>query len=102
MKNFFLIIIILIFTTSCQSIKDGLTMQKKNNSDEFLIKKKNPLILPPDFDKLPEPSNSELKDEKEEINEIELLLKSGVENNSTNFKKKSQVEEIILKEIKTE
>ena len=102
MKNFFLMIIILIFTTSCQAVKDGLTMQKKNNSDEFLIKKKNPLILPPDYDKLPEPSNSELKDKKKEINEIELLLKSGVENNSTNSKKKSQVEEIILKEIKTE
>ena len=95
-------ITILIFTMSCQSVKDGLTMQKKNNSDEFLIKKKNPLVLPPDYDKLPEPGNSEFKDKKKEINEIELLLKSGVENNSTNFKKKSQVEEMILKEIKTE
>ena len=101
MKKFFLMITILIFTTSCQSVKDGLTMQKKNNSDEFLIKKKNPLVLPPDYGKLPEPVNSELK-VKKEINEIELLLKSGVENNSTNSKKKSQVEEIILKEIKTE
>ena len=95
-------ITILIFTMSCQSVKDGLTMQKKNNSDEFLIKKKNPLVLPPDYDKLPEPGNSEFKDKKKEINEIELLLKSGVENNSTNSKKKSQVEEMILKEIKTE
>ena len=102
MKKFFLTIILLIFTTSCQSVKDGLTMQKKNNSDEFLIKKKNPLVLPPDYGKLPEPGNSEFKGNKKEINEIELLLKSGVENNSTNSKKKSQVEEIILKEIKTE
>ena len=102
MKKFFLMIIILIFTTSCQTVQDGLTMQKKNNSDEFLIKKKNPLVLPPDYGKLPEPGNSEFKDKKKEINEIELLLKSGVENNSTNSKKKSQVEEMILKEIKTE
>ena len=48
MKNYLLIIIVLILMTACQSVKDGLTMQKKNNSDEFLIKKKNPLILPPD------------------------------------------------------
>ena len=102
MKKFFLMTTILIFTMSCQSVKDGLTMQKKNNSDEFLIKKKNPLVLPPDYGKLPEPGNSEFKDKKKEINEIELLLKSGVENNSTNSKKKSQVEEMILKEIKTE
>ena len=102
MKKFFLIITILIFTTSCQSVKDGLTMQKKNNSDEFLIKKKNPLVLPPDYGKLPEPVNNESENKKKEINEIELLLKSGVENKSINSKKKSQVEEIILKEIKTE
>ena len=100
MKKFFLIITILIFTTSCQSVKDGLTMQK-NNSDEFLIKKKNPLVLPPDYGKLPEPGNSEFKGKKRnKWNRV--LLKSGVENNSTNSKKKSQVEEIILKEIKTE
>ena len=77
-------------------------MQKKNNSDEFLIKKKNPLVLPPDYGKLPEPVNNESENKKKEINEIELLLKSGVENKSINSKKKSQVEEIILKEIKTE
>ena len=49
MKNFILVIIILFVTSSCQSMKDGLTMKKKNNSDEFLIEKKNPLVLPPDY-----------------------------------------------------
>ncbi len=101
MKNFFLIII-LIITASCQSVKDGLTMQKKNNSDEFLIKKKNPLILPPEYGKLPTPVDNEIKEKKENINEIELLLKSGVENKSNRSNKKSPAEEIILKEIKTE
>ena len=102
MRNYLLIISVLILTTSCQSVKDGLTMQKKNNSDEFLIKKKNPLVLPPDYGKLPEPNYSELKDKKKETNEIELLLNNGVENNSNNSNKKSTIEEIILKEIKTE
>jgi hypothetical protein len=32
-----------------------LTGKKKTNSDEFLVKKKNPLSLPPEFEKLPEP-----------------------------------------------
>ena len=102
MKNFFLSIVILLTLVSFQSVKDGLTMQKKNNSDEFLIEKKNPLVLPPDYGKLPEPNYSELKDKKKETNEIELLLNNGVENNSNNSNKKSTVEEIILKEIKTE
>ena len=67
-----------------------------------MIEKKNPLVLPPDYGKLPEPNNGELKDKKKETNEIELLLNNGVENNSNNSNKKSTVEEIILKEIKTE
>ena len=102
MNKFYLLFIILILTTSCQSVKEGLTMQKKNNSDEFLIEKKNPLVLPPDYGKLPEPNTSELKGKKKETNEIELLLNNGVKNNSNNSNKKSTVEEIILKEIKTE
>ena len=40
MKNFFLLFIILSVLTSCQSVKDGLTGKKQNNSDEFLVKKK--------------------------------------------------------------
>ena len=38
-------IIILLFSMSCQSVKDGLTMKKKNNSDEFLIEKKKPTYI---------------------------------------------------------
>ena len=102
MKKFFLTIILLIFTTSCQSVKDGLTMQKKNNSDEFLIKKKNPLILPPNYGKLPKPESNEVESKEEKTNEVELLLKGDIKNNSNSSQKKSPVEEIILKEIKTE
>ena len=57
-KNTFYIILILVTLNGCQSVKDGLTGQKKNNTDEFLIQKKNPLIQPPEFNELPEPYNS--------------------------------------------
>ena len=51
MKNkIFLILIICIFS-GCQNAKDGFIGTKNNNSDEFLVEKKNPLILPPDFAK---------------------------------------------------
>ena len=39
-KNLFYFITILILLTSCQSVKDGLTGKKQNNSDEFLVEKK--------------------------------------------------------------
>ena len=57
--NFFLIFILL---TSCgdtmKSIKRGLTGQKKTSTDEFLVKKKDPLVLPPKFEQLPTPEES--------------------------------------------
>lgn len=56
--SFFLIL------TSCQNVKEGLTGSKKNNKDEFLVEKKNPLVQPPDFDKLPVPKGKETEDIK--------------------------------------
>ena len=47
------ITLIFLFLTSCQSldsVKRGLTGEKQKSTDEFLIKKKDPLILPPDFE----------------------------------------------------
>ena len=56
--NFFLILnLIFVMLTSCGTIKEGLSMQKKDNSDEFLVEKKSPLLMPPDFDELPVPNS---------------------------------------------
>ena len=43
--------------SSCQSLRENLSIQKKDSVDEFLIEKKNPLVFPPEFSKLPEPKN---------------------------------------------
>ena len=69
-KLIFIILCIAIITSSCGSIKRGLTGQKKSNSDEFLIQKKNPLVLPPNFGDLPKPANED--DIDNENNEIDL------------------------------
>ena len=40
--------------SGCQSLREGLEGNKKSKSaEEFLIEKKNPLVLPPDYSKLP-------------------------------------------------
>ncbi|MDC0601344.1 DUF3035 domain-containing protein, partial [Candidatus Pelagibacter sp.] len=54
-KFFFLIVIFVTFISGCSSIKDTLTGVKKQNTDEFLVKKKDPLVLPPNFNDLPKP-----------------------------------------------
>ena len=51
-----LFLVIVFFTLqSCQTIKEGFTSQKKKSTDEFLVEKKSPLVMPPDFNELPLP-----------------------------------------------
>jgi hypothetical protein len=104
---FYLFLIIFLFT-ACQSVKDGLTGSKKSNSDEFLIEKKNPLVLPPEFDKLPEPrtlSKKEKNNEKEIDLKAIIIKKSGETNSSssstsTDNNSSTSIEKSILKKIK--
>ena len=74
--------IVLITLTACQNVKDGLTGQKKKNTDEFLVKKKDPLVIPPSFDDLPKPQTK--KNENE--NEIENIDFSKVLTTPTSKK----------------
>ena len=49
-----------LFLYSCQSASEALQGKKRSDqSDEFLVKKKNPLAMPPDFEKLPTPGKQE-------------------------------------------
>ena len=59
-----LIFLILFFLTSCQSAQDAFSLKKKSTSDEFLVEKKSPLVLPPDFEMLPVPQNQQKNDNK--------------------------------------
>jgi len=55
-KKIIYILSIIFFVTSCEtmsSVKRGLTGEKTASTDEFLIKKKDPLIMPPDYENLP-------------------------------------------------
>lgn len=100
-KIFTLIILSFIFLESCGSIKEGFSSQKKNSSDEFLVEKKSPLVMPPDFDELPIPKTSNVQLE-ENSNNIKSLITSKEEstsptqNNETNL----NLESSILKKIK--
>ena len=82
-------LILCSFLIGCQSLKDGLEGNKKSkNAEEFLIEKKNPLVLPPDFSKLPVPKNETDKANSEKYFDIKKILK----NNTSNNKKINKVE----------
>ena len=73
--------------SGCQSLKDGLEGNKKSKSaEEFLINKKSPLVMPPDYSKLPLPENNSNQNEKSQ----DFDLKKVLEKNSNNQKNKTQ------------
>lgn len=100
MKNFFCLFLIFSLLAGCQSAQDAFTLKKKNNGDEFLIEKKNPLVLPPNFSKLPAPGleNEENLNQENDTIDFENILKSESQNNS-NTSKKLSIEDSILENI---
>ena len=97
--KFYILIVIAILFSSCSSLKEGFTNQKKNNSDEFLVEKKSPLVMPPDYNQLPVPNDENINKESNEINSLISNSKRGA--NEENFdEKSSSFEGSILEKIK--
>ena len=93
-------ILLFIFLVSCantfDSVKRGLTGAKKSSADEFLVKKKDPLILPPDFENLPTPEEASVLLEESSI--FENTLEDDGKTDSPDSK---SVESSILKKIQS-
>ena len=99
MKKIFLFVF-LSTLLSCQGFKDAgkvLKGEKVRTTDEFLVKKKNPLQLPPNFDEVPEPDTIN-QDNKNEEGDIKKILKVPSQE-KVNSKKSSSIEKSILREI---
>ena len=92
---FFMMLSFLI--TSCESLREGLTGSKNQSTDEFLVKKKDPLVLPPDFENLPNPSERQVSVEAMTSFEKTLKKQTISESSSTTG---NSVEESILNQIK--
>ena len=99
-----LILTIFIITlNSCGSIKESFTNSKKKSTDEFLVKKKSPLVMPPDFQELPIPGNDNQEQENDNNSEIKSLI-TGSDNKSSksqnNSNQNTTTENSILEKIK--
>ena len=98
------LLFILIFLYSC-GVGEALQGKKRSDQgDEFLIDKKNPLAMPPDFDKLPKPGEANIKStkdiESDQSNIKNLLKKSDIEEDASSTKQSTSIESSILKKIK--
>src|SRR5210317_2488576 len=103
-KSFILILFASILLGNCSTLKEGFTNNKKNGTDEFLVEKKQPLVMPPDFEKLPLPDvalDTALKKE-EKTSSLEKMLKGSNKTTETNENNSetNSIESKILKEIK--
>ena len=71
MKKFINLFVLFFLLSACENLEKGLGM-RKDVPNEFLIEKRNPLTMPPNFDLLPPDSTNQnnQKDEKDNLKEI--------------------------------
>ena len=104
MKYFKLLIFfqLILFLYSCSTVKEGFTNQKKSSSDEFLVEKKSPLVMPPDYNDLPVPDQNKETAETDEKKIKDLVTKNENENGENNNSEEVNldIEQSILKKIK--
>ena len=96
--------LILIFLNSCGMVAEGLGGSKNKGSDEFLVEKKSPLVIPPSFGELPEPGKEpeeNIISDKKVTSDIEDIINQS-STTSTSEKSddtKNSIEQSIIKKI---
>ena len=101
MNKIYFLFFIALMLSSCQSAKDALTLKKKPSGDEFLVEKKNPLVMPPNYGKLPIPEEKKDVENFIDENEIQAIITSD-SNVSSKIKKNTEptsLEKSILEKI---
>ena len=103
MKKINILFLLCVFFTLayCGTVKEGFKNPKKNNSDEFLVEKKSPLVMPPDYNELPIPNNNKATLETGSSEIKELIFD---EKNETIDESDSEInlEKSVLEQIKNQ
>ena len=103
MKQFknFILFTILLFLISCGTVKNAFENQKKKSTDEFLVEKKSPLVMPPDFYELPIPNEQKQKIDTKKNEFKSLITTDNIENKPDKNKVTNKsFEESLLDKIK--
>ncbi|MDC1178176.1 DUF3035 domain-containing protein [Candidatus Pelagibacter sp.] len=97
--KFYIVLSIVIFLSSCGAVKKGFINEKKDNSDEFLVEKKSPLVMPPDYNELPIPKEENVEKETNDIKSLISKTKNDEIKENLDVKN-STFESSILEKIK--
>ena len=103
LRNLILLLIFNIIATNCSGLSDAskiLRDEKISTTDEFLVKKRQPLSIPPNFEELIKPNSKESKKEVKNKDEIEKIFKIKNNNDGANPSSNNSSEESILKQIR--
>ena len=104
MKKLNLLLVIFILFAACNNLNEAkkvLKNEKTSTTYEFLVKKKEPLTMPPDFEKLPLPDSATNKPDLSEEEKIKKILKLPEENlNKNKNKNSSSIEDSIIEQIR--
>tara|TARA_Y100000992_G_scaffold24826_1_gene14111 strand:+ start:341 stop:658 length:318 start_codon:yes stop_codon:yes gene_type:complete len=90
-----------LFLSGCAAVQEGFSSnKKKDGSDAFLVEKKAPLVMPPNYEELPFPKqNNQVIGENS--GNIKKLISNDNENNvSVSSENDVSLEENILEKIK--
>ncbi|MDB9987405.1 DUF3035 domain-containing protein [Candidatus Pelagibacter sp.] len=96
--------LIILFLNSCGTIAEGLGGSQKKGSDEFLVEKKSPLVIPPSFGELPEPGKKPEGNiilDKKDTSDIEDIINqsSSISTSEKSDDTKNSIEQSIIKKI---
>ena len=96
-------LILMITLNSCGTVKEGFVSNKKKSTDEFLVKKKSPLVMPPEFYELPIPENNNQEQKNDENSDIKSLItgsKNETSKSQNSSNQNTNFETSILEKIK--
>ena len=100
-NKIFIYLSLIFFISSCGTIKEGFKNQKKDSSDEFLVEKKSPLVMPPDYDQLPLPGSNNKDDITDNRNIKSIISETSKEKDQNTIENSDEsFETSILKKIK--
>jgi len=98
-KKFILLNFVLLLA-SCGTMQSAFENKKKNNTDEFLVEKKSPLVMPPDFNELPIPKEKKIQKDNSENEFKALIIQDNQEIKSNEKDINKNFEELLLDKIK--
>ena len=99
MKKFIIYFLFLNLLSACESAREGFSLKKEDNSDEFLVEKKNPLVMPPDYENLPKPEDFQTLQKDKKQNEFEEVIGNTKNVISNDNLEKTSIEQSVIEKI---